>query len=1130
MSFDNTEDFLLLKAFDSTGQPNHQQFSQTLLKQNSSPQQFKPPSFFLQNSHRNQNQNGIQDTSRTLASSNSQMNLNTIITQTYSTQCDTAHLPQSQQNLLNQTQNPNLSQIKTDLKDKILSTRERFNQLKQRKRQQNSSQNDESANASTTLQIEQPNSSNVLQTNEQGYALGSGSVRNYYSSFRSTSNQNQSNRHHRPDSFNQTSTNIISNVAKKKSYMRENSVESDNIDRDEETFPNINSNTNALQFNQTTNGLKDQIKKVMKNSQAVYKSQNNASNVLNLPSYKLDGAKLIVNRIQVQLKERFQHFCELALSDLNDVNIENENPMTLKHPRVLKEKWKFVRNAMQNMEQLNKTANVTQILSQQKNPLQDRTNNMNIKASPNYIPSSQTNNFTQIQQMFDNFKSMRASSGEGGLTKLKQNQNEVNSSRQLKLQHQPHKSFQESSNKYQENILPVTSSTMDHRVLQQQKDKKVNSKSKDGMILKKKRSDLPPQYNPRMLDKQVRDHSQNHVNFLKSTDQFIVNGITGIGPLEGGDSFSSTYKENEYFISMNQQNTFDKMNSYNMLTTRSNIVLEEETHEGLQSLPLESPMNADKFIIRRQYLKQDQEQLQIKKQQNQYKCLSLLLNVKDKQLIRASFANLKKRSDAHDTLKKLINRKIKEDQIRNHVKSKEAFVRLIKNCLFKNKFEDFIEKTGQRLMEKAFDKIKEYQWITEERKELIEAIFLKQMAKRSFNKWKDLKEKYSTIELMVLSFESQLMYQQTEHVFRTWKLQLKDQKLQDCQIQKLREIIERQQFQKQGFLQFKRNTLHKQKQTDKMLSIVKKYENQSSILEEYNQNQSQNQLAHEVSYEKDEQDLENKFTQSIEHSSSSPNDQQDFSATQILMTQTFGNPLNLKAIADLQNQHNLTDINQLTFALKQNETTATLQHHQVSNFLDYDQNSQLENEPIIQDNSLSQMETLDRKDKHTQSQQQLALQSTHAQKKSLSKKSKKQVRQVSLDLSSLDMHESEGKLQAKVNSFEDSEEKVQKFAQLQNEFINEQVIDQQQLEDEEEFEKLNQIKRISYESGTMGKMIAQQIEFERDMDGSGDQKNSYYQKDFPVLQLNKRGISEIIGGGNNNGGRNGKSVENLRYQ
>jgi hypothetical protein len=36
-----------------------------------------------------------------------------------------------------------------------------------------------------------------------------------------------------------------------------------------------------------------------------------------------------------------------------------------------------------------------------------------------------------------------------------------------------------------------------------------------------------------------------------------------------------------------------------MMTSRTNMVLDDEIGEGLQSLPLESPMNNDKFIARR---------------------------------------------------------------------------------------------------------------------------------------------------------------------------------------------------------------------------------------------------------------------------------------------------------------------------------------------------------------------------------------------------------------------------------------------------------------------------------------------------------------------------------------------------
>lgn len=56
---------------------------------------------------------------------------------------------------------------------------------------------------------------------------------------------------------------------------------------------------------------------------------------------------------------------------------------------------------------------------------------------------------------------------------------------------------------------------------------------------------------------------------------------------------------------MRSQDGFEKYiraSGMMQLTSRSNMVLEEDVPEGLQSLPLESPMNTEKFEIRRQYL------------------------------------------------------------------------------------------------------------------------------------------------------------------------------------------------------------------------------------------------------------------------------------------------------------------------------------------------------------------------------------------------------------------------------------------------------------------------------------------------------------------------------------------------
>ena len=56
---------------------------------------------------------------------------------------------------------------------------------------------------------------------------------------------------------------------------------------------------------------------------------------------------------------------------------------------------------------------------------------------------------------------------------------------------------------------------------------------------------------------------------------------------------------------------------------------------------------------------------------------------------------------------------------------KNAFVRMIRNCIFMSKFEHFLERSSQRVLERGFDKIKENTWIVEERKEQLEVILTK---------------------------------------------------------------------------------------------------------------------------------------------------------------------------------------------------------------------------------------------------------------------------------------------------------------------------------------------------------------------------------------------------------------------
>ena len=67
---------------------------------------------------------------------------------------------------------------------------------------------------------------------------------------------------------------------------------------------------------------------------------------------------------------------------------------------------------------------------------------------------------------------------------------------------------------------------------------------------------------------------------------------------------------------------------------------------------------------------------------------------------------------------------------------KDAFVRMIKNCLFKTRLENFLERSYQRLLEKGFDKIKENSWVIEERKEILESIIITRKLKGAISAFK----------------------------------------------------------------------------------------------------------------------------------------------------------------------------------------------------------------------------------------------------------------------------------------------------------------------------------------------------------------------------------------------------------
>jgi hypothetical protein len=79
------------------------------------------------------------------------------------------------------------------------------------------------------------------------------------------------------------------------------------------------------------------------------------------------------------------------------------------------------------------------------------------------------------------------------------------------------------------------------------------------------------------------------------------------------------------------------------------------------------------------------------------------------------------------------------------MKMKSGYVRLIKNCIFKSKLSSFLDKSYKRLLERAYDKIKENNWIIEERKEALESIIIKTKLKNAFKTLKINKIKQDSL-------------------------------------------------------------------------------------------------------------------------------------------------------------------------------------------------------------------------------------------------------------------------------------------------------------------------------------------------------------------------------------------------
>lgn len=82
--------------------------------------------------------------------------------------------------------------------------------------------------------------------------------------------------------------------------------------------------------------------------------------------------------------------------------------------------------------------------------------------------------------------------------------------------------------------------------------------------------------------------------------------------MKSRDSYEGTISQT-HRESYAQQNQEKGIIPTMILTSRSNFILDEDDHEGLPGLPLESPLNRERIIQRHMYLKQDYQLFQQRK-------------------------------------------------------------------------------------------------------------------------------------------------------------------------------------------------------------------------------------------------------------------------------------------------------------------------------------------------------------------------------------------------------------------------------------------------------------------------------------------------------------------------------------
>ena len=91
-------------------------------------------------------------------------------------------------------------------------------------------------------------------------------------------------------------------------------------------------------------------------------------------------------------------------------------------------------------------------------------------------------------------------------------------------------------------------------------------------------------------------------------------------------------------------------------------------------------------------------------------------------MMRKSYGSIKENMRIGLFLSRLFQIYEKKETKENSYSKKQGFVRFIANCISKNKLERFLDRQIQRLKEKGFDKIKQYNWSLEEKKLVLEDI------------------------------------------------------------------------------------------------------------------------------------------------------------------------------------------------------------------------------------------------------------------------------------------------------------------------------------------------------------------------------------------------------------------------